>query len=195
MWKWKFFLLVLVLLTGCATSRPPLPKARDVSLPRFMGTWYVMGYTPIVVDHGAYNAVEHYAIGEPGRILTTYQFRKGSADGKLKTYTPTGFIHDTESNVEWRMQFVWPFKAEYIVVYRSNDYQQTIIAHPNRKYAWIMARSPIIDESVYEDLISKLVAAGFDRDDILRVPHDWSSEDERLAQIKQAGSALPLAPR
>ena len=160
-----------------------------------MGTWYVMGYTPIVVDHDAHNAVEHYALGEDGEILTTYQFRKGSVDGKLKTYQPTGYVHNRESNAEWRMQFMWPFKSAYIVLYRSEDYQHTIIAHPNRKYAWIMSRSPVIEESVYEELLDQLVAEGFTREDILHVPHDWSNEQERLLEIDRVGADLPLVPR
>ena len=29
------------------------------------------------------------------------------------------------SNAVWGMQFIWPIKAEYVVVYLSDDYSQT----------------------------------------------------------------------
>jgi apolipoprotein D and lipocalin family protein len=181
-------------LPGCV-SRPPLPTAGVVDLPRFMGAWYVVGHTPIVVDKDAYNALEHYALSEDDRILTTYQFRDGSFDGRVKTYTPTGFVHDPDTRAEWRMQFVWPFKSAYTVLYLSDNYQHTIIAHPNRKYAWIMSRDPALEEQEYEAMLVRLEQAGFDRTRMRRVPHDWSDEAARLTVIERAGSTRPLVPR
>lgn len=181
------------LIPGCATHHPPLPTPEFVDLDRFMGAWYVVGYTPILVDKEAHNAVEHYFREDARTIRTTYQFRKGGFDGKLKTYTPVGTVHDTETNAEWRMQFIWPFKAPYIILYLSDDYTETIIAHPNRKYAWIMQRSPQVDEGLYRDLLSRLEAVGFDPEVIQRVPHDWEREPARLEAVRQAGRAKPLA--
>ena len=160
-----------------------------------MGAWYVVGYTPIIFDTDAYNAVEHYARAPDGRILTTYQFRKGSFDGPLKTFTPTGFVDDSETDAEWGMQFLWPFKANYTILYVSDDYQQTIIAHPNRKYAWIMTRSPQPGDAVYQALLDRLSDAGFDPSVMQRVPQDWSNETERLDALAAAGADRPLVPR
>jgi len=170
---------MLSLLSGCA-HHPELPTAESVDLDRFMGLWYVQGYTPILVDKEAHNAVEHYRHAGDGKIETTYQFRKGGFDGELKTYTPKGQVVNTVSNSEWTMQFIWPFKAQYLIYYVAEDYSTTIIAHPNRKNAWIMNRSPEIDESVYDDMIQKLIDEGFDKSSILKVPHDWSKEDSRV---------------
>lgn len=170
---------MLSLLSGCA-HHPELPTASSVDLDRFMGLWYVQGYTPILVDKEAHNAVEHYYNAGGGKIETTYQFRKGGFDGELKTYTPKGQVVNTVSNSEWTMQFIWPFKAQYLIYYVAEDYSTTIIAHPNRKNAWIMNRSPEIDESVYDDMIQKLIDEGFDKSSILKVPHDWSKEDSRV---------------
>lgn len=179
-------------LAGCA-STPPLATPGYVDLERFMGTWYVVGYTPILVDKDAHNAVEHYYQDESGKIRTTYQFRKGGFDGPLKTYTPVGTIHDKESNAEWRMQFVWPFKARYIIHYVSEDYDRTLIAHPNRKYAWIMQREARISDADYEAMIQRLEEAGFDRDRLQRVPHDWSTEPDRLQTVESVGTSQPLS--
>lgn len=184
-----------MLAASCRSTRPPLPLAESVDLDAFMGAWYVMGYTPIVVDKHAYNAVEHYARGSDGRILTTYQFRKGGFDGTLKTHAPTGFVTDPDRPAEWEMQFIWPFKADYRIVHLADDGQTTVIAHPNRKYAWIMTRTPQISEATYEARMAELAAAGMNTNKVLRVPHDWSGEKERLKAIERAGRTQPLAPR
>lgn len=187
--------LSLIMLSSCSSTKVAVPTPDSVELERFMGAWYVHGYTPIIVDKDAHNAVEHYARGEGDKILTTYAFRKGSFDGKLKTFTPTGFVHDEETQAEWRMQFIWPFRAEYFIHYVSPDYSETIIAHPNREYAWLMSRSPSISEEAYQALLNRLEQIGYDLAVIQRVPHDWSKEGERLAEIEQAGAREPLAER
>lgn len=186
-------LALLPLLTACTTSRPPLPTADSVDLDRFMGAWFVQGYTPILVDGNAHNAVEHYYRVEDDRIATTYQFRKGGFDGDLKTYTPTGFVEDDPSNARWRMQFIWPFRAKYVILYLSDNYEHTVIAHPNRKYAWIMSRSPQMDEATYRKLVGRLAAAGFDPEILQRVPHDWSREPQRRKLIEETGTQQPFA--
>ena len=184
--------LIIMTFAGCA-STAPLSTPEYVDLERFMGTWYVVGYTPILVDGNAHNAVEHYYQAEDGKIRTTYQFRKGGFDGPLKTYTPVGTIHDEKSNAEWRMQFVWPFKARYIIHYLSDDYDRTLIAHPNRKYAWIMQREARISDADYEAMLQRLEKAGFDRERIQRVPHDWSTEPDRLQTVESVGTSRPLS--
>lgn len=180
---------------GCATKHPPLPKAEKVDIERFMGAWFVIGYTPIIVDKEAHNAVEHYFLNEKQAIETTYSFRKGSLKGPIKTYKPKGFIHNKETNAEWRMQFIWPFKSDYIISYVSEDYDQTIITHPSRKYAWIMQRSPDMDTETYSNMLSKLKDAGYETSVIKRMPQDWSQDQERLKKVKAVGTSGPLAPR
>lgn len=185
-------MILLLLTAGCATSRDPLPTPPYVDLQSFMGAWYVVGYTPILVDKEAHNAVEHYYLAEDGRILTTYQFRKGGFDGALKTYTPVGTVHNKETNAEWRMQFLWPFKSPYIILYLSPEKDRTIIAHPNRKYAWIMQREPQIAESDYAAMLDRLREVGYDPSLLQRVPHDWSHEPERWQRTQAVGRKRPL---
>lgn len=190
-----FFKTVLTLLSvvgmslnsGCASNQAPLPTPEQVELESFMGRWYVHGYTPILVDKEAHNAIEHYRLDADAKIQTTYQFRDGGFDGELKTYTPVGWVHDEASNAEWRMQFIWPFRAEYVILHVDDNYTETVIAHPNRKYAWVMLRSRQVSEADYERLIRKLEAVGFDRKNLQRLPQDWSGEAERLRELEAAG--------
>jgi len=165
------------LIAGCTTmnlsSQPPLETVPQVDLPRFMGDWYVHGYTPILVDKDAHNATETYALNSDGTISTTYRFRQGGFDGEEKVYTPKGFVHNTLTNAEWRMQFLWPFKAAYLIIYLDANYESTIIGVPNRNHAWIMSRSPQMDDATYADHLIFLKERGYDTTKIQRVPHQW----------------------
>ena len=125
----RYCLLVIsVVLAGCtAAQRPPIHTVSHVDLQRFMGDWYVIANIPTFVETDAYNAVESYRLEADGTIATTFTFRQGSYDGVLKSHHPRGFILDTQSNAVWGMQFIWPFKGDFRVVYLNSEYTQTVI--------------------------------------------------------------------
>ena len=171
---WGLF-LGMITLTGCLTLRPPLETVPQVDLPRFMGDWYVIANIPTFVEKKAYNAVESYKLNEDGTIATTFTFRKGSFDGKVKKHTPKGFVRDKNSNALWGMQFVWPFKGDFRIIYLSEDYGQTVIGRQKRDYVWIMARQPSIPEPDYQRILVKLARDGFDFSKIQMVPQRCES--------------------
>jgi apolipoprotein D and lipocalin family protein len=175
-------LLCLAVLNGCAsTNMPPLEAMdRRVDLERFMGDWYVIGFIPVTIpffsEEGAHNGVESYRLGDEGVIETTYTFRKGAFDGPEKRLTPKGWVYNEETNAEWRMQFLWPFKAAYLIVYLDEDYQRTIIGVPNRKYVWIMSRDPALSDADYQALLDYASRVGYDTEKVQRVPQRWPAK-------------------
>jgi apolipoprotein D and lipocalin family protein len=168
---------LLSLLAGCS-SHPPMKTVDYVDLERFMGDWYVIANIPTSIEKNAHNAVENYALNEDGTVATTFTFREGGFDGELKKYQPKGFIKDTQTNALWGMQFVWPVKADYRIVYLDSEYSQTIIGRQARDYVWLMTRSPTISESDYRSLIQVIQDLGYDTSKINRVPQQWSSKEE-----------------
>jgi apolipoprotein D and lipocalin family protein len=165
--------MMAVLFSGCAAKLPPLKTAKSVDIQRFMGDWYVIANIPTWIEKGAHNAVESYRLDKDGTIATTFTFRKGAFDGPLKTYKPRGFIIDATGNAEWRMQFIWPFKSEYLITYLNEDYTRTIIARNKRDYVWIMARTPAIPEEDYAALVAELGRQGYDTALLQKVPQRW----------------------
>ena len=155
---------------GCATKQPTLEAVESVNLEKFMGDWYVLGYTPTFIDDDAYNAVESYKLNDDGTIAVTYTFNKGAADGPEKTYTPKGFVKEGTGNAVWGMQFIWPIKADYRIIYLDDDYSRTIIGRNKRDYVWIMAREPSLPDEAYQKLEKIALEAGYDQDQIKKMP-------------------------
>ena len=161
------------LLGACATDRPELETVEFVDLDQFMGDWYVIANIPTFIEKGAHNAVETYAMNDDGTVDTRFTFYRNSFDGKFKEYNPRGFIQDTESNALWGMRFVWPFKADYRIIYLDDDYSLTIIGRQKRDFVWIMAREPQIPDEDYQEMIRYLDSVGYDVNDIQLVPQQW----------------------
>ena len=159
-------------LAGCQSPAPM--KAVDyVDLERVMGDWYVIANIPTFIEKGAHNAVESYRLDDDGSIATTFTFRDGGFEGELKTYRPRGFVVDTESNAIWGMQFVWPFKGDYRVIYLDEAYSTTVIGREKRDYVWLMARTPQPAADDYERAVEAIRAAGYDTALLQRVPQKW----------------------
>jgi apolipoprotein D and lipocalin family protein len=162
-----------LLLAGCQAGRPPLATVDHVDLPRFMGDWYVIANIPTFIEKGAHNAVESYRLDSDGTIATTFTFRKGGFDGPEKEYHPRGFVRNTATNAEWGMQFIWPFKGDYRIIYLDEDYSVTVIGRNKRDYVWLMARTPTLPEAKYEEAVQVIAEAGYDVSLLQRVPQRW----------------------
>jgi apolipoprotein D and lipocalin family protein len=137
-----------------------------------MGDWYVIANIPTFIEKNAFNAMESYRLEEDGTVATTFTFNKGSMDGPLKKYTPRGFIQDKTSNAVWGMQFIWPFKAEYRIIFLSEDYSTTVIGRAKRDYVWIMARKPAISDADYSAILNFLQDQGYDIEKVQKVPQE-----------------------
>jgi apolipoprotein D and lipocalin family protein len=169
--KIRLALVALVILSACQSAPPmTMRTVPHVDLPRFMGPWYVIASIPTFLEKEAYGAVESYELAPDGTIATTFTFRKGGFDGEEKRMTPRGFVRDTTTNARWGMQFVWPIKADYRIVWLADDYSQTIVARQKRDYLWIMARTPQIPEQELKKRIDYAILLGYDPALIRKVP-------------------------
>ena len=180
-------LLTAVLPLYACSHQPPMATVDHVDIDRFMGDWYVIENIPTFLEKGAHNAVETYSKNDDGTIATTFTFLKAGFDGERKTYNPKGFIKDTRSNALWGMQFVWPIKADYRIVYLDDEYTKTVIGRQARDYVWVMARTPSISDDEYQEIEQFIDSIGYDINKMNRVPQRWP--DELAKQIGGEGAS------
>ena len=183
------FALVAALATavaGCATSKPTIAPVDSVDLKRFMGDWYVIAHIPSKQERDAYDAVESYRLDADGRIRTTYTQRKGSFTAPVETMEPVGTVVEGTNNAVWGMQFVWPIKAEYVIVDLAPDYSRTIIGRSKRDYVWLMARTPQLPEPELEAAVARIKALGYDTSKLRMVPQSVRAAN---ADRKRSGGA------
>ena len=155
---------------GC-TSYPPIKSEEYVDIDRFMGDWYVIANIPTFIEKDAFNAIESYKLNDDGTIATTFTFNQGSFDGPLKTYRPKGFVIPESNNALWGMQFIWPIKAQYKIVYLDEDYQTTIVARDALDYVWLMSRKKTIPKQELDSLINMISLMGYDKNKLQFTKH------------------------
>jgi apolipoprotein D and lipocalin family protein len=77
------------------------------------------------------------------------------------------------------VQFFWPFKGKYWIIDLADDYSYAVVGHPNRKYLWILSRTPVMDATVYQQVLNRIAAKGFDLSMLQKTPQDcnnWKHE-------------------
>lgn len=171
MWKILCGLLTAAGLSGCAGSDlPPTRLVEKVDIQRYMGTWYLIGNIPHWLEKGAHNATEHYTLAEDGSIPTVFTFNKDAPDGPVKTITSTAYT--TDNSAILGVQFIWPIKAEYRIMYLAPDYSQVVVGRNKRDYAWIMARTPQISDADFKKMSQILAEEGYDMSKLIKVPQE-----------------------
>jgi len=169
--------MLFLLLAGCSSQRP-MATVDYVDIQQFMGDWYVIANIPTFLEKGAHNPVESYRLEADGTIATTFSFNADAFDGEQKVYHPRGFIKNKQTNAEWGMQFLWPIKADYRIVYLDADYQYTVIGRNSRDYVWIMARSPEISAQKYTELANFVASLGYNPQLLEKAPHQTADPDK-----------------
>lgn len=169
-------------LAGCATTsshtmnakpkntKAPLRTVRHVDLPRYMGDWRVIANVPYFAEKGCVDSIEGYRLRPDGRIDNTFTYRKKSFAAPQKQIRALAWVHDTKTNAEWRVRFFGLIRAKYFITDLDPEYRWTVVAHPSRKYGWIMARERTLPAATYEAILDRLETQGYAREQFVKVP-------------------------
>ena len=146
---------------SCASREMPR-LAQRVDLERFMGEWYVISYMPWFAERGHVNTMDIYRLRPDGKIDVTYAFRRGRLDAPRREWKARARVFDRESNAHWKIQFVWPFAADFLILDVAEDYRYAVIGEPTRRLVWIMSRRPQMAAADYAAVVGRLKEQGYE---------------------------------
>ncbi len=174
--KLTLWLSGLLMLAGCQqTIHPPMSTVDQVDLNKFMGSWYVIASIPTFLEKDISNAIETYHLNQDGTVGTVFTYHIDGPQGPQKTMTGKAFIKDA-SHAKWDMQFIWPIKADYRIVYLAPDYSLVIVGREKRDYVWVMSRTPHLSDSTYQEMKKLIQQWGYNTDKLEKVPQVWTKQ-------------------
>ena len=160
-----FFGLILslsVLLTSqsfASKANTPPRVADQVDLSRYMGGWYEIAAFPNIFQRGCRCSRAFYSLQGTGVHIVNQCLNKNN---QLKQATARAWQAKDGSSSQLKVQFFWPFRGDYWILYVSPNYQDAIVGSPHRKYLWFLSRSRQLSEKRYQYLVSLAAAQGFD---------------------------------
>ena len=160
-------MLLALLGAGCATTTterlklPPLQTVPQVELQRYLGTWYEIASFPQRFQRGCTGTTASYALRPDGEIDVLNRCRKGSLEGKEDSAQGRARVVDPVTNAKLEVSFFRPFWGDYWIIDLGPDYEYAVVGHPSRDYLWILSRTPTMESAVYQGILQRLTAQGY----------------------------------
>jgi apolipoprotein D and lipocalin family protein len=148
----------------------------SVDLTRYAGLWYEVAKIPNRFQKQcARGTTAEYALRDDGRISVINRCIK--EDGSTDEAKGVAKIVDVTSNAKLKVSFVsflgWrPFWGDYWVIGLDENYQWAIIGTPDRKYGWVLARTPSLDMNTMDAIFAIIERNGYPRSAFVMSPQD-----------------------
>jgi apolipoprotein D and lipocalin family protein len=161
-------LTAMGMATAVSAEERPLEVVGSVDLDRYLGTWYEIASYPAWFQRGCTAVTAHYSLRDDGLIRVVNSCNKGALDGKLKQSTGRAKVVEGSANAKLKVSFFGPFWGDYWVVDLDPEYRWAVVGVPSRKYLWILSRTRSMDEALYQEIVGRLQAKGYDEARLVR---------------------------
>ncbi len=157
---------------GAHAQVPELKTVPFVDVQRYAGKWYDVASFPQRFQKGCHCTTAEYTLTEKGYLIVENRCNRDAINGKQSYIKGKAFVQPNTGNAQLWVQFFFPFRAKYWIIDLAPDYSYAVVSHPSRKYLWILSRTPKIEESVYQGILTRLKQNGFDLTLLQRTPQN-----------------------
>lgn len=159
--------LVLSAAPAATASAEPAPLATvaAVDIARYAGLWYEIAAIPMWFQRNCLgDTTARYTPNPDGTIEVVNRCRTRGGSNEARGLAR---IVDTRSNARLEVSFFsllgWrPVWGDYWVIALAPDYSWAVVGGPKRRYGWILARTPALEEATLATVRQRLEALGYD---------------------------------
>ena len=152
---------------GAAGQDRPVQTVGKVDLSRYVGEWFEVARFPNRFQRQCLGDVRAvYAIRQDGRLDVVNRCR---TDNGVTEARGVARVVDSRTAAKLKVRFapailsflpaVW---GDYWVVGLAPDYSWATVGSPDRKYLWILGRTPAIETEAYAAALEAAKSNGFD---------------------------------
>jgi apolipoprotein D and lipocalin family protein len=175
----KLAIVMLLIATwGSAWGRddpkPPRP-VEYVDLERYVGLWYEIAKIPNRFQKQCVSGTTaRYSIRNDGKIDVINSCVTG--DGEIDEAKGIAKVENEKSNAELKVSFVnllglRLFWGDYWIIGLGDEYEYAIVGTPDRKYGWILSRTPELSPDLRQRIFEQLRTQGYDPSDFELTTH------------------------
>lgn len=148
-------------------ANEPLPTVEKVEIEAYVGKWYEVSRLPNRFQRKCLKSTADYGLlNESSISLVNTCYKK---NGKISTIKGVATITNIPSNskllIKFKTWYSWLIpKGKYWILSlekNQDSYEFSLVGTPDRKFLWILSRSPNPSLSMVMDLKAKAKALGF----------------------------------
>ena len=157
----------LLFTSVTAYAVEPVRSVPELDMGRYAGQWHEIAHLPVSFQKKCVGDITAtYALRADGRISVHNACRTGdgeriAAEGVARPVEGEPGQLQVRFVPDWLawVPLVW---ADYWVIALDPGYQWAVVGDPDRKYLWILSRSPRMDAALFARLKGKAEAMGYD---------------------------------
>ena len=145
----------------------PVTTVGAVDLDRYVGRWFEIARVPNRFQKQcARGTTAEYTVRDDGSITVVNRCIK--EDGSTAEAEGVAKVVDMVTRAKLKVSFVsflgWrPFWGDYWVIGLAEDYTWAVVGTPDRKYGWILGRTPALDEATMTTIFAVIERNGYRR--------------------------------
>ncbi len=161
----KFYIISLLLIPSYSAA---LNSVDNIDLNRYLGKWYEIARIDSWFERGCINVTAEYNIAKNNVINVTNSCYKGNPK-VFKQATGRAWVVDSTTNAKLKvsflpssLKFLDPVIAgDYWILKIDPNYKVALVGEPSMKYLWVLARTPQIDERLYNEYLGYAESQGY----------------------------------
>ena len=159
------------MFAGCVSAPRGIDVVDDFDLDRYLGAWYEIARLDHRFERGLDKVSATYTKRADGGIdVLNRGFN--SQDNSWKEAKGRAYSVGKPGQASLKVTFFWPFYAGYnIIELDRKDYRYALVCGPSKKYLWILARAPQLEQSIVNQLVATAKEYGFKTDELIFVDH------------------------
>ncbi len=173
--KWPLTLSLVCLLTflsGCTSAPKGIAPIEGFELSRYLGTWHEIARLDHGFERGLSQVSAEYRLRDDGGVSVINR-GYSAADKSWKVAEGKAYFVESSDIGHLKVSFFGPFYGGYnIIALDRRDYSYALVCGPNRRYLWILARTPKLNPTVLQELLHKARQFGFATDLLIYPKHD-----------------------
>lgn len=170
-------LACIAALGGSSQTPAPVRTVPGVDLNRYLGDWFEIARLPNRFQTNcAGNVRATYALAADERLDVTNECRR--QNGEVIEAKGVAKVVDTQTSARLKVRFAPAFLSflpivwgDYWILGLADDYSWAVVGSPDRKYLWILSRTPSMDPTQYGKAVAVATANGFAIDGLVRTSH------------------------
>ena len=141
-------------------AEQPVASVPSVDLARYSGKWFEIASFPMFFQRKCIaDTTAEYTPAADGAISVRNRCR---TDSGVDEAVGKATVVEGKGNGQLKVSFFWPFKADYWVLGLDPEYRWAVVGNPNRKYLWVLSRTPQIPPALLATALASASAQGFD---------------------------------
>ena len=164
----RIFLFASLLTMMMAQSSATVRTVSAVDLDRYAGDWFEITRYPNRFQRECAGDVRASYARRPDGCIDVVN-RCARTDGSIIEARGIAQVADVRTRAKLKVRFAPAFLSflpivwgDYWIIGLADDYAWAVVGSPDRKYLWILARTPHLDAVAFERAVAVATANGFD---------------------------------